>query len=131
MLHFLAQPKRKITNNLIKKKKKQNCQKIKLHGRLTTKELKKHSSRLVHGAETGSQGSEDGKRRWLVDWDIPHSSSDKLGGTPGELDRAPNPWFQRRKLKSTSSGCKNLWVLQWQEKLLVTQEGPLEGPTRF
>ena len=37
----------------------QNCQKIKLYGSLTTKELKKkHSSRLVRGADTGSQGAE-------------------------------------------------------------------------
>ena len=40
--------KRKITTNL-KTKSNQNCQKIKLHGTLTTKELKKHSSRPVGG----------------------------------------------------------------------------------
>ena len=34
----------------------QNCQKSKLYGTLTTKELKKHSSRLVGGAGTGSWG---------------------------------------------------------------------------
>ena len=66
MLHFLAQPKRKITNNLIKKKK-QDCQKIKLHGSLTTKELKKHSSRLVGGAETGSLGWRGLLARWLLE----------------------------------------------------------------
>ena len=44
--------KRRTTTNL-KIKYNQNCQKIKLHGSLTTKELKKkHSSRLVGGAET-------------------------------------------------------------------------------
>ena len=38
--------KRRITTNL--KKKKQNCQKIKQYGSLTTKELKKkHSFKLV------------------------------------------------------------------------------------
>ena len=51
--------KRRMTTNL-KTKKNQNCQKIELYGSLTTKELKKkHSSRLVRGAETGSQGGED------------------------------------------------------------------------
>ena len=43
--------KRKTTTNL-KTKNNQNYQKIKLYGSLTTKELKKkHSSRLVGGAE--------------------------------------------------------------------------------
>ena len=46
----------KKDNNKFKNKKiNQNCQKIELYGSLTTKELeKKHSSRLVEGAETGS-----------------------------------------------------------------------------
>ena len=42
------------TTNL-KTKNNQNCQKIKLCGSWTTKELKKHSSRPVGGAEMGSQ----------------------------------------------------------------------------
>ena len=47
--------KRRTTTNL-KGKNNQNCQKIKLYGSLTTKELKKkHSSRQVGGVETGSQ----------------------------------------------------------------------------
>ena len=46
--------KRRITTNL-KTVNNQNYQKIKLHGTLTTKELKKkHSSRLVGGVEMGS-----------------------------------------------------------------------------
>ena len=41
-------------------KNHQNCQKIKLYGSPTTRELKKkRSSRLVGGAETGSWGGED------------------------------------------------------------------------
>ena len=45
----------KRTTKNLKSKYKQNCQKIKLYGNPTTKELKKkHSSRLVGGAETGS-----------------------------------------------------------------------------
>ena len=46
--------KRRITTNL-KTINNQNCQKIKLHGSPKTKDLKKHFSRLVGGAETGSQ----------------------------------------------------------------------------
>ena len=65
MLHFLAQPKR-ITTNL-KTKNNHNCQKIKLYGNPTTKELKKHSSRLVEEKETGGQGSEDTTKQWVVD----------------------------------------------------------------
>ena len=54
--------KRRITTNL-KTKINQNCQKIKLYGSLTTKELKKkHSSRWVGGAETGSWGREDAQQ---------------------------------------------------------------------
>ena len=50
---------RRTTTNL-KTKINQNCQKIELYGSATTKELKKkHSSRPVGGAETGSQGRED------------------------------------------------------------------------
>ena len=45
---------KKIRANL-KAKTNQICRKIKLHGTLTTKEIKKHSSRPVGGAEMGSQ----------------------------------------------------------------------------
>ena len=50
---FPCTTKRRITTNL-KTINNQNCQKIKLHGTPITKELKKHSSRPVGGAETGS-----------------------------------------------------------------------------
>ena len=43
---------RRITTNL-KTINNQKCQKIKLHGSPTTKELKKHSPRLVGEAEMG------------------------------------------------------------------------------
>ena len=57
-----------------------------------TKKLKKHSSRLVGGVETGSWGGEDVARWWLADqeerwktpWEVPHLRSDKPGGTTGE-----------------------------------------------
>ena len=46
--------KRRTTTNL-KTKNNQNCQKIKVYGSLTTKEIKKkHSSRPVGGTEMGS-----------------------------------------------------------------------------
>ena len=48
--------KRRITTNL-KTIYNQNCQKIKLHGTLRTKELKKHSPRPIGGLETGKSGS--------------------------------------------------------------------------
>ena len=70
-----------ITN--LKTKNNQNFQKIELYGSLTTKELKKkHSSKLVRGVETDSQGGEDtwqssgwrtGQvRPQLSDWAVPY-----------------------------------------------------------
>ena len=51
--------KRRTTTNL-NTKNNHNCQKIKLYGSLTTKELnKKHSSRLVERAEMGCWGREE------------------------------------------------------------------------
>ena len=59
-LWLLAQPKEKRTTTNLKTKSNQNCQKIELYGSLTTKELKKkHSSRLVGGAEMGRLGGKD------------------------------------------------------------------------
>ena len=47
--------RRPITN--LKAEHNKNCQKIQLYGTLTTKELKKkHSFRLVGGAEPGQRG---------------------------------------------------------------------------
>ena len=58
-IHFASSDNQK-KNNKFKNKNNQNCQKIELHGSLTTKELKKkHSSRWVGGAETGSQGGKE------------------------------------------------------------------------
>ena len=72
----------KTTN--LKKKNNPNFQKIELCGSPTTKELKKkHSPRLVGGAEMGSQAG-----RWAIHWlaqqVVPHLSADKPGGTTGE-----------------------------------------------
>ena len=100
--------KRTTTN--LKTKSNQNCQKIELYGSLTTKELKKeHSPRPVGGVETGrwaegTSGKEAARglgqaKQQLVDWVVPHSHADKLGGTTGEQDRLSNPGFQRREIK--------------------------------
>ena len=51
--------KRRITTNL-KTINNQKCQKIKLHGTPTTKELKKHSPRPVGGVETISRVERQG-----------------------------------------------------------------------
>ena len=69
-VQFKKSTKRRTTTNL-KNKNNHNCQKIKLYGSPTTKELKKKHS-LV---ETGSWGREDTwqgdtpgqARRWLAD----------------------------------------------------------------
>ena len=86
-----------------------------------------------------SQGGEDSRqggsrrtrwvRRWLVDWAVPHSCVEKPGGTTGEQDKPCNPGFQRGEIKPQTSGCKNLWELQLQEKLPASQESLLEKPT--
>ena len=58
--HPASSHNQKKDNNNLKTKNNQNWQKSELYGSLTTKEIKKkHSSRLVGGAETGSQGGED------------------------------------------------------------------------
>ena len=95
--------KRRITTNL-KTKNNQNCQKIKLYGSPTTKELNlKHSSRPVGGVERthgmAAAGGPGQVRQWqveqvrqpLAEWVVPHLHSDKLGGTTGEQDRLHNP----------------------------------------
>ena len=102
--------KRRTTTNL-KTKNNYNCQKVKLYGSLTTKELKKkHSSTLVEGRrcaagwrgllarqqlqDQGRQGSDWQTRRSGSLWtEWSHSRADKLGGTTGERDRPHNPGF--------------------------------------
>ena len=116
-----ASPHNQKKDNKFKNKNNQNCQKIELYGSPTTKELKKkHSSRLVGGAEMGSWGGEDawqgggwltggwrmGQARWLLgDQMDPNSCTDKPGGTIGEQERLHNPGFQQREIKH-----QNLWL---------------------
>ena len=91
----------KRTTMNLKAKTNQNCQKIKLYGSPTTKELKKkHSSRSVGGVEMGSQGREDAQqgRGWRTHI---YLHVDKPRGTTGERDRPPNPRFQCREIKAS------------------------------
>ena len=78
----------------------------------TTKELKKkHLPRHVGGAETGSWVESTHSKvaarglgwvqQQLVDWVVPHSHADKLGGTTGEQDRLSNPGFQHGLIKAS------------------------------
>ena len=83
---------RRTTTNL-KTKNNQKCQKIKLHGSLTTKELKKkYSIKLVGGAETGSQGREDSWKGggWWTRWShicVQINWEEQLGSKTD-----PQPW---------------------------------------
>ena len=104
----------KRTTNL-KIKGNQNCQKIKLYGSPTTKELKKkHSFRLVGGVEMGSQGGKEAQQG--RDWQGSETDHSTQGSSVG-----------KESLKI--SGYKNLWGLQWREKLPASQESLLERPT--
>ena len=68
--------KRRITN--LKTKSNQNCQKIKLYGSPTTKELKKkHSSRLGGGMEMGSWEGED-----MARWQLEDQVGEAVAGSP-------------------------------------------------
>ena len=96
-MYFASSYNQKKDNNNLKTKNNQNCQKIKLYGSPTTKELKKrHSSRPVGGAQMGSPGGEDSRQGggwrmgsggvawWQADRVVRHLHADKLGGTTGE-----------------------------------------------
>ena len=112
---------RRLTTSL-KTKNNQNCQKIELCGSPTTKVLNtKYSSRLVGGAETDSWGTEDVQqdggwqsgqshiRLWI-------NQEEQLGS---ETDHATQG-SSAGQIKPQTSGCKNLWGLQQQEKLPVS-----------
>ena len=86
--------KRRTTN--LNTKPDQNCQKIKLYGSPTTKELKKkHSPRLAGGAETGSQVERTHRKAAAGGAGFPHPCVDKPGRTTGERVRLCNPGFQQ------------------------------------
>ena len=82
--------KRTIIN--FKTKNNQNCQKIKLYGNPTTKELKKKdSSRPVRGVKRTcgkvTAGGLGPAKQQLADQVVPHSHTDKLRGTTREQDK--------------------------------------------
>ena len=71
------------------------------------KELKKkHPSRLVEGAEMGSQGME---RQQFADQVVPYLCVDKLGGTTGEWDRPLRPGFQYGQNKASERLAVKIW----------------------
>ena len=114
---FASSHNQKKDNNQLKNKKQPE-----LPENLTvwkSEELKKkHSSRVVGGAEMGSQGKEDVWPWWqLVDQAVPHSPTDKAGGTTGERDRPRDPGLQCKKIKASKP-----WGLGQWEKLSVSQE---------
>ena len=75
----------KTITTILKAKNNQNCQKMKLYESPTTKELKKHSSRLVRGVETGSQSERTCSARWWPEDQVgPCSCPDKSGRTTGK-----------------------------------------------
>ena len=93
MTHCASSHNQNKDNNQFKNKKQPELTEIKLNGSLTTKELKKkHSSRPVGGAETGSQVERThskavtGGPGKAVAWGgaVPHSCADKLRGTTRE-----------------------------------------------
>ena len=98
----------KKDNNNLQTKNNQNGQKIKQYGSPTTKKIKKkHSSRPVKGAETGSREerthskAEAGRPREVADcgagWAKLQLASEAAAGGPG--DRPPNSEFQCGEVK--------------------------------
>ena len=93
--------KRRMTTYL-NIKNNQNCQKIKLYGSPTTKEIKKkHSSRLVGGAERtrgkGTAGRPSKVADCGVGWAKLQLAGEAVAGGLG--DRPCNPGFQCGKIK--------------------------------
>ena len=120
----------RTTTNL-KTKTTQNCQKIKLYGSPTTKELKKkHSFRPVGGAEMGNQGGKDSWQSsgWRTRWShicVQINQEKQLGNKTDCITQGSS----KGKISLKTSDCKNLWGLLWQKKLPVSQESSLERPT--
>ena len=130
--------KRRTTTNL-KTKSNQNCQKIELYGSLTTKELKKkHSSRLVGGAEKAARLEKTqgkvvarGLGGRVSSWS--HICMQIIINQEEQLGRETDHTIQGSRAGKESlriSGCKNLLGLWRREKLPASQESSLETPTR-
>ena len=102
---FVSSHNHRKDNNQSKNKEQTELPEKHLHGSPTTKELKKHSSRLVGGAETGSRGREDMLQGKVVNnaGDSTFMCRNVLGGTMREWDRSWNPGFQCEQLKNQNS----------------------------
>ena len=114
-----------------KTKNNQNFQKIELYGSPTTKELKKkHSFRLVGGAEMGSWGRRGQVVRGrLEDRVVPHLLKINWEKQVGRETDHATLGSSMRKESLKISDYKNLWGLRQQEKLPASQESSLERPT--
>ena len=118
------------------------ARKIKLHGSPTTKELKKkHSFRLVGGVEMGSWSGEDtwqggvGGGSGLVRWQLVDQCRQGGGWQTRQShicvqinwEEQLRSWTDHTTQSSSwgnkpqTSGCKNPWGLQWQNKLPASQ----------
>ena len=97
--HCASSHNQKKGNNNLKTKNNQNRQKIELYGSPTTKEIKKkHSSRLVRGAEMGSQVERTPSKAGAggpsevadcgVGWAKLQLASEAAAGGPAATDRA-------------------------------------------
>ena len=118
---LLPTTKTRITTNL-KTINNQKCQKIKLQGTLTTKELKKHSSRPVGGEEMDSGERTHSKvancvgQVWLADQETKDAkplTAKYCGGCEGRR----NPQFHRRVHWKV--------VLQWSKRTALFPLLPL------
>ena len=125
--------KRRTTTNL-KTKNNQNCQKIKLHGSLTTKELKKkYSFRQAGGADTGSwverthgnmaagQGNSWKSGQSHICMQI--KQEEQLGSKTDHTNQGSS--MGKQNLKTTEQ--KNLWGFRCQEN--SQSQGGLFGET--
>ena len=127
----------KNNDNNLKTKNNQNWQQIELYGSPTTKEIKKHSSRPVGGAESDA-GGEDSRQG--SGW-----QTQRGGGLWNGAGQAAAGWWgiswrtrwQTTQPRAPAPGNKasNLWLKtpvglrQQQEKLPASKERWLERPT--
>ena len=78
-----------------------------MHGCLITKELKKHSSKLVVGAERAAGMERRGAaRQQLADCMGGHTFMPRQAERNSGEARPQNPEFQHGKLKTQNPGCK-------------------------
>ena len=112
-IHCASFNNQKKDNNRFKNKKQTELTENQTAWKSDDQELKKkHSSRPVRGVEMGSRvgrihnkvaaGGLGQVRQNLVEWAVPHSCTDKLGGTTGERVSLSNPGLQCREIDPQS-----------------------------